>query len=48
MYNKLTIDNKFKYKAAIYIRLSKEDLDKKDESESVKNQKDLLKQRLKI
>ena len=42
MYNTLTINNQSKYRVAIYIRLSKEDLDKKDESESVKNQKDLL------
>lgn len=42
MHNTSTINNRFKYKVAIYIRLSKEDFNKKDESESVKNQKDLL------
>ena len=42
MHNTITINNHSKYKVAIYIRLSKEDLNKKDESESVKNQKDLL------
>ena len=42
MNNILTINNQFKYRVAIYIRLSKEDLNKKDESESIKNQKNLL------
>ena len=38
----LKINNPADYKVAMYIRLSKEDEDKKEESESVTNQRSLL------
>lgn len=39
----LKVNNPTDYKVAMYIRLSKEDEDKKEESQSVTNQRSLLK-----